>query len=116
MFVDLNIKEHNLFFHEVFSLTDASDAAISKLPGYKTMNPSQMILLRQAGMRALAACYYIPQPDMKSKIFHALYGALDKNSPDLQETAFQCLRKFVSTSQIDMPMVSRLENEVLTKF
>jgi len=90
----------------VYNLSEASDAAMSKLPGYKTMNPSQMLLLRQAGMRALAACYYIPQPEIKSKIFHALYGALDKSNPDLQETAFQCLRKFVSTSQIDMPMVS----------
>jgi len=80
---------------------------MSKLPGYKTMNPEQMLLLRQAGIRALAACYYIPQPEVKSRIFNALYGALDKNNPDLQETVFQCLRKFVSTSQIDMPMVNK---------
>lgn len=105
-YIDLNIKEHNLFYHEVSNLCEASDSAMSKLPGYKTMNPGQMLLLRQAGMRALAACYYIPQPEVKSRIFHALYGALDKNNPDLQETAFQCLRKFVSTSQIDMPMVN----------
>ncbi|XP_025424212.1 transformation/transcription domain-associated protein [Sipha flava] len=111
--IDLNIKEHNLFYHEVSNLCEASDSAMSKLPGYKTMNPGQMLLLRQAGMRALAACYYIPQPEVKSRIFHALYGALDKNNPDLQETAFQCLRKFVSTSQIDMPMVHELMKKQL---
>ncbi|XP_050062544.1 transformation/transcription domain-associated protein-like [Aphis gossypii] len=106
--IDLNIKEHNLFYHEVSNLCEASDSVMSKLPGYKTMNPEQMLLLRQAGIRALAACYYIPQPEVKSRIFNALYGALDKNNPDLQETVFQCLRKFVSTSQIDMPMVHEL--------
>lgn len=107
LLTDLNLKEHNLFYHEVTNLCEASDTFMSKLPGYKTMNPGQMLLLRQAGMRALAACYYIPQPEIKSRIFHGLYGALDKNNPDLQETAFQCLKKFVSASQIDMPMVSK---------
>lgn len=106
LITDLSIKEHNLFYHEVSNLCEASDLAMSKLPGYKTMNPAQMLLLRQAGMRALAACYYIPQPEVKNRIFHALYGALDKNNADLQETAFQCLKKYAATSQIDMSLVS----------
>lgn len=104
----MNIKEHKLFYHEVFILCESSDSALSKLPGYKTLNPEQMLLLRQAGMRALTAFYYIPE--VNSKIFHTLYGALHKNNPDLQETAFQCLRKFVSTSEIDMPMVCKHNN------
>lgn len=100
-FTDLNVGEHMLFFQEVTSLCEATDTALQKLPCYK--NIGSLIPLRKAAMRALAACHYVP--NWSEKIFNVLYQALERQNPELQEAAFECMKTFVAGSQIDMTMV-----------
>ncbi|KAL1139828.1 hypothetical protein AAG570_006805 [Ranatra chinensis] len=99
--IDLNVVEHKVFFHEVMTLCEVQDNALLKLPCYK--NIGSLIPLRKAAMRALAACHYVP--GCSEKIFNTLYQSLERPSPELQEAAFQCMKTFVTGSQIDMNMV-----------
>ncbi|XP_014255602.1 transformation/transcription domain-associated protein [Cimex lectularius] len=99
--IDLNIKEHNVFFHEIMALCEAQDAALSKMPCYK--NLSSLVPLRKAAMRALAACHYLP--GFSDKIFNTFYQSLEKNNPELQEAAFECMKTFLAGTQVDMNIV-----------
>lgn len=107
--LDLNVGEHTLFFQEVTSLCEATDTALQKLPCYK--NIGSLIPLRKAAMRALAACHYVP--NWSEKIFNVLYQALERQNPELQEAAFECMKTFVAGSQIDMTMVHEVMRPLL---
>ncbi|KAK7066693.1 hypothetical protein SK128_022508, partial [Halocaridina rubra] len=100
--LDLNLNEHRFFYTELHVLVDTEDAQLSKLSCYKSLQ--NLVPLRKSALKALAACHYIPQ--IREKIFPTLYKALNNSShPELQETAFDCLKKFQSGCQIDMEMV-----------
>ncbi|KAK2172769.1 hypothetical protein NP493_930g01023 [Ridgeia piscesae] len=94
--IDLNTVEHKVFFTELFSLCEAEDAILLKLPCYKSV--SNLVPLRKSAMRAvlvvmgaLSACHYIPQT--REKIFKVLYKALNSNKTELQTAAHECMKK-----------------------
>ncbi|KAK7075696.1 hypothetical protein SK128_020164 [Halocaridina rubra] len=100
--LDLNLNEHRFFYTELHVLVETEDAHLSKLSCYKSLQ--NLVPLRKSALKALAACHYIPQ--IREKIFPTLYKALNNSShPELQETAFDCLKKFQSGCHIDMEMV-----------
>ncbi|XP_045594313.1 transformation/transcription domain-associated protein isoform X4 [Procambarus clarkii] len=100
--LDLSLNEHKFFFTELHMLVETEDSFLAKLSCYK--NIANLVPLRKSALKALAACHYIPQ--IREKIFPTLYKALNNSShPELQETAFECLKKFQSGCQIDMEMV-----------
>ncbi|XP_064648217.1 transformation/transcription domain-associated protein-like isoform X2 [Lineus longissimus] len=99
--IDLNIVEHKVFFTELLNLTDAEDATLLKLPCYKSV--SSLVPLRKSGLRALAACHYIPQ--RRDRIFNVLYKALNSNNSELQEAAYECMKNFISGFHMDMEQV-----------
>lgn len=100
--LDLNMNEHKFFYTELLMLVETEDSYLAKLSCYK--NIANLVPLRKSALKALAACHYIPQ--IREKIFPTLYKALNNSShPELQETAFECLKKFQSGCQIDMEMV-----------
>lgn len=100
--LDMSLNEHKFFFSELHMLVESEDSLLAKLSCYK--NIANLVPLRKSALRALAACHYIPQ--IREKIFPTLYKALNNSShPELQETAFECLKKFQSGCQIDMEMV-----------
>ena len=99
--IDLTIKEHKIFFQELFGLSEAEDANLAKLPCYKSV--TNLIPLRKSALRALAACHYIVS--CREKIFGVLYKALEKPNAELQEAAFECMQKFIAGFQIDMESV-----------
>jgi transformation/transcription domain-associated protein len=110
-----------VFFHEVLALCDAEDNVLTKLDCYKSVN---LIPLRKSALRALAACHYIgkhndiffvlasicnilfpEQATIREKIFKVLYRSLEKNNPELQEAAFECMQKFIQGYKIDKETV-----------
>ncbi|XP_027217728.2 transformation/transcription domain-associated protein isoform X2 [Penaeus vannamei] len=100
--LDLSLQEHKFFFSELHMLVETEDSYLAKLSCYK--NIGNLVPLRKSALKALAACHYIPQ--IREKIFPNLYKALNNSShPELQETAFECLKKFQSGCQVDMEMV-----------
>ncbi|XP_063882780.1 transformation/transcription domain-associated protein-like isoform X6 [Scylla paramamosain] len=100
--LDLNMNEHKYFYNELLMLVETEDSCLARLSCYK--NIANLVPLRKSALKALAACHYIPQ--IREKIFPTLYKALNNSShPELQETAFECLKKFQSGCQIDMEMV-----------
>ncbi|XP_075234435.1 transcription-associated protein Nipped-A isoform X2 [Lycorma delicatula] len=109
--IDLTAYDHDVFFREVISLCDAQDAALLKLPCYK--NIGSLTPLRKAAMRALAACHYVP--GCTDKIFPTLYKALERPDPELQEAAFECMKTFVSGSNVDMTKVLEVMRPLLSE-
>lgn len=101
--IDLNILQHKVFFHEVLTLSEAEDSVLNKLDCYKTV--TNLVSLRKSALRALAACHYIIQPNCREKIFSILFKALEKNNPELQEAAFECMQKFINGFNIDKELV-----------
>uniref|UniRef100_A0A3Q2UJ62 Transformation/transcription domain-associated protein n=1 Tax=Fundulus heteroclitus TaxID=8078 RepID=A0A3Q2UJ62_FUNHE len=87
--MDLNVMEHKVFYTELLNLCEAEDAALMKLPCYKSL-PS-LVPLRIAALDALAACNYLPQS--REKIIAALFKALNSTNNELQEAGEACMRK-----------------------
>jgi transformation/transcription domain-associated protein len=91
--LDITIMTHKCFFHEVLTLAEVEDFFLSKFDCFK--NVTNLIPLRKSALRCLASCHYLghERKNVKEKIFNVLYKALEK-SPELQETAFECMQKY----------------------
>ncbi|CAG2066618.1 unnamed protein product, partial [Timema podura] len=107
----MTIMEHKVFFHELMSLCEAEDTILFKLPCYKSV--SSMVSLRQSALRALAACHYLDTH--RDKIFPVLFKALEKSVPELQETGYECMKKFIAGCHLDEQVVSMAMRPLLEK-
>lgn len=106
--IDLSNQYHNYFFKEVSNLCEAEDQYLNKLDCYK--NVTNLVPLRTSALRALAACHYITDVDpdgstRRDKILAILLRALEKNNTEIQETAFECLKKFIVGYSVDKEMI-----------
>ncbi|XP_048580263.1 transformation/transcription domain-associated protein isoform X2 [Nematostella vectensis] len=99
--MDVTIVEHKVFFTELLSLCEADDAQLLKLPCYKAVQ--SLTPLRKSALNALSVCHYIVQA--REKIFSVLYKALNSSVQEIQETAKDCLKKFMTGPQLDMEHV-----------
>ncbi|XP_015819037.1 transformation/transcription domain-associated protein isoform X2 [Nothobranchius furzeri] len=99
--MDLNVMEHKVFYTELLNLCEAEDAALMKLPCYKSL-PS-LVPLRIAALNALAACNYLPQS--REKIIAALFKALNSTNNELQEAGEACMRKFLEGATIEVDQI-----------
>ncbi|XP_057214703.1 transformation/transcription domain-associated protein isoform X2 [Triplophysa rosa] len=99
--MDLNVGEHKVFYTELLNLCEAEDAALMKLPCYKSL-PS-LVPLRIAALNALAACNYLPQS--REKIIAALFKALNSTNSELQEAGEACMRKFLEGATIEVDQI-----------
>lgn len=93
--------EHKVFYTELLNLCEAEDAALMKLPCYKSL-PS-LVPLRIAALNALAACNYLPQS--REKIIAALFKALNSTNNELQEAGEACMRKFLEGATIEVDQI-----------
>lgn len=99
--MDLNVMEHKVFYTELLNLCEAEDAALMKLPCYKSL-PS-LVPLRIAALNALAACNYLPQS--REKIIAVLFKALNSTNNELQEAGEACMRKFLEGATIEVDQI-----------
>ncbi|TRZ04491.1 hypothetical protein DNTS_027557 [Danionella cerebrum] len=99
--MDLNVVEHKVFYTELLNLCEAEDAALMKLPCYKSL-PS-LVPLRIAALNSLAACNYLPQS--REKIIAALFKALNSTNSELQEAGEACMRKFLEGATIEVDQI-----------
>ena len=95
--IDITIQEHKVFFTELYGLCEADDLQLMKFPCYK--NVTNLVPLRKSALRALAACHYIQQ--CKDKIFVVLMKALNAKDMELQQTGYECMKKFISHVHIE---------------
>lgn len=91
----MEIKEHEMFISELLSLCNEDDNKLMNLSCYKSK--TDFIPLRISALRVLAACHYIDEK--RDQIFQVLYKTLKKPNAELQETAFECIKKFMAGSQ-----------------
>lgn len=101
--IDLSTLTHKVFFHEVLTLSEADDQVLNKLDCYKTV--TNLVPLRKSALLSLAACHYIIFPNVREKIFQILFKGLEKNNSELQEAAFECMKKFVQGYQVDKELL-----------
>uniref|UniRef100_A0AAY5KGU4 Transformation/transcription domain-associated protein n=1 Tax=Esox lucius TaxID=8010 RepID=A0AAY5KGU4_ESOLU len=99
--MDLSVMEHKVFYTELLNLCEAEDAALMKLPCYKSL--SSLVPLRIAALNALAACNYLPQS--REKIIAALFKALNSTNSELQEAGEACMRKFLEGATIEVDQI-----------
>nr|XP_018666778.1 transformation/transcription domain-associated protein isoform X1 [Ciona intestinalis]XP_018666779.1 transformation/transcription domain-associated protein isoform X2 [Ciona intestinalis] len=99
--LDLSVKEHKVFFTELFHICEADDAALKKLACYK--NVASLIPLRMSAMKALSVLYYIPQ--VKEKIINVLFKQLGSESKELMTTAEECIRQFLKGTESDGKLI-----------
>ncbi|XP_065334181.1 transformation/transcription domain-associated protein isoform X2 [Cloeon dipterum] len=107
--IDVAIEEHKTFIKDVIFICEQDDASLQKNPCYKSL--SNLVTIRKSAMRALAACHYIPA--QRDEIFTVLYKALERPNAELQETAFECMKQFISGCQVDIAKVHALMRPLL---
>lgn len=101
---DISIKEHNAFIDELLAICNTEDIKLNNYSCYK--NITNFIPLRISALKVLAACHYLEADVRDKKIFPALYKALEKPNAELQETAFECMKKFIAGYQVKKELVS----------
>ncbi|KAB7505950.1 Transformation/transcription domain-associated protein [Armadillidium nasatum] len=110
--LDLMIPEHKSFFKDLHQLVDKDDAGLSKFSCYK--NISNLIPLRKSALRALTACHYIP--NIQDNVFLTIYKVLNNSPhPELQETAFECLQKYLKNCTIPRETIHNLVRPLLSQ-
>lgn len=102
--LDLNNTYHKLFFQELLALSDAEDSVLLKLDCYK--NVTNMGPLRKSALKALAACHYITDTANREKILNILFKVMEKNNADIQDAAYECMKKFFSGIKCEKDIVS----------
>lgn len=106
----MTIKEHSLFIGDLLSLCNTEDSKLNNFSCYKSItnfNP-----LRVSALRVLAACHYL-EGEVRSQIFQVLYKTLEKPNSELQETAFECMQKFISGYQVEKELVHQTMRPLL---
>lgn len=99
--LDINIPEHRAFFIDVFNLCENEDAALNKHPSYK--NTTDLVPLRKSALHALSSFHFVEQ--YKEKIFAVLFKALDSKHAEIQEAGFECMRKFIENTKIEVTTI-----------
>ncbi|CAH1997935.1 unnamed protein product [Acanthoscelides obtectus] len=107
--IDMKIKEHSLFIQDLLSLCNTEDAKLNTFFCYKSI--TNFIPLRTSALRVLAACYYLEE--VREEIFHVLYKALEKPNAELQETAFECMKKFIAGYPVEKDLVHQTVRPLL---
>ncbi|ALC42664.1 Nipped-A [Drosophila busckii] len=111
--IDLNNTYHKVFFHELLTLSEAEDATLAKLDCYK--NVSSLIPLRVSALRALAACHYINDISYKEKIIYIIFKVMENDKAELQETAYQCMKTFISGITLEREKIQTAMRPLLLK-
>lgn len=99
--IDLNIVEHKVFFNEVLSICEAEDANLQRLPCFK--NNQNVVPVKRSALHALSSFYYIEQ--FKERIFAVLFKALNSKNAEIQEVGFECMRKFMENTRIEVTTI-----------
>ena len=99
--LDISINEHRAFFIDVFNLCENEDSVLNKHPSYK--NCTDLVPLRRSALHALSSFHFIEQH--KEKIFSVLFKALDSKHPEIQEAGFECMKKFIENTRIEVTII-----------
>lgn len=67
-----------------------------------------LIPIRCSALGALAACHYISNIEYRREILETLISALDKPHPELQKTAYECIKRFREGCSVDDQLVQIL--------
>lgn len=97
----MKIQQHETFIEDLLSLCNTEDAKLNNFPCYKSI--TNFIPLRISALRVLAACHYLE--GVREKIFQVLYKTLEKPNAELQETAFECMKKFIAGYTVEKKLV-----------
>lgn len=62
--------------------------------------------LRKSALKALAACHYITDTANREKILNILFKVMEKNNADIQDAAYECMKKFFSGIKCEKDIVS----------
>jgi len=95
--MDLNLIEHKVFFTELYTLCEADDSQLTKLPCYK--NVQSFAQLRISALAALTSCHYIVPA--REKIFNVLVKAINSTVPEVMEAGKENMRKFINGGALD---------------
>ncbi|XP_057664226.1 transcription-associated protein 1 [Diorhabda carinulata] len=107
--INMNIEEHSLFIQDLLSLCNTEDNKLNTFSCYKSI--TNFIPLRTSALRVLAASYYLDK--VREDIFQVLYKALEKPNAELQETAFECMKKFIAGYPVENKLVHQTVRPLL---
>lgn len=95
--MDLSIVEHKVFFTELYTLCEADDNTLMKLPCYKSVTSFSQ--LRVSALAALTSCHYIVQA--REKIFNVLVKAINSSSAEVMQAGKENMQKFIKGGALE---------------
>ncbi|XP_011636974.1 transformation/transcription domain-associated protein [Pogonomyrmex barbatus] len=107
--IDSNTQEHKVFFQDLVNICEADEANLNKVACYKSV--TNLTPLRKSALRALVI--YHCAVGWREKILQVLYKTLERSNAELQETAFECMKTFISGFQLDMESVHSMMRPML---
>uniref|UniRef100_T1KDE0 PIK-related kinase FAT domain-containing protein n=1 Tax=Tetranychus urticae TaxID=32264 RepID=T1KDE0_TETUR len=99
--LDMSVPEHVSFVEELTNLCKTEDAQLMKFAIYK--NVPNLTQLKKSVLKTLTA--YAPLYPKRDEIFPVLFCALLSTNSEIQETGFECLKKFLTFGKVDLDAV-----------
>jgi len=112
---DVNQPEHRIFISELIALSEADDAALSKLPCYK--NVTNLIPVRLSVMRCLGAiCPGSSAPNRVKMLAIFMKGLCHPNT-EIQNAAHGALRKYLDAGfAVEQNILTAAVRPILVEF
>ena len=86
-----------MFFTELYTLCEADDAALTKLPCYKSVTSFSQ--LRVSALAALTSCHYITTA--RERIFNVLVKAINSPSSEVMQAGKENMQKFIAGGALE---------------
>ncbi|OTF76563.1 hypothetical protein BLA29_011542, partial [Euroglyphus maynei] len=83
-----------------YTICENEDSVLLKLPCYKNVS---LTALRKSALRTLSACQHLKA--MSHKIFNVLYKALISPDTELQECAYDCMKKYKYLNNVNPEVI-----------
>ncbi|CAF0709284.1 unnamed protein product [Brachionus calyciflorus] len=93
--LQLTNQDHQNIYTEITSICEQDDASLLKLTCYKSLN--DMLPIRKATLNCLASFYHLL--DQREVILGILHKSLENSSQEIQETSFNCLKKYTKNTE-----------------
>ena len=93
---NLSINEHAILFEEITRICDGDEAILKNICQNK--NLQEFISLRKTALNTLSSFYHLIEK--RDIIFSTLHRALAHLNNELQECAYDCLKKYLANSEV----------------
>lgn len=109
--LQLSNSDHTSLFQELVPICEGDDTQLKNLICYKNLN--DLTPLRKSALNCLASFYHLLE--QRELILSTLHRSLASLNKEIQQTSFQCLKKFISNTEAYSTQLRQTQTQTQTQ-